>query len=90
MKKSKYLIAALPLFTVILIQLVGVMIERHETCVIFSKIAEPCIIKGIDLHWFANLAFFNFLFGWLFAIWSILKIARYLGQDLPKPWGMNS
>jgi len=87
MKKVKYLISSLPLLIVSIIHLVALQLEKHNTCVVYSKLSEPCLINNVDFDWFITLAFFNLLFGWLIAIYSIFKIGKLLGQDLPKPWG---
>ena len=89
MNKSKYLLAALPFFIVVSIWLIAYMLDGSESCEISIKEKKPCIIYNIDLalSWFSAVFVFNFFFGWLFALWSLLKIGKLLGQDLPKPWG---
>lgn len=89
MIKSKYFIALLPLLIAVAIHLVGLYLDSMESCTIFSKLIKPCLVSGVDLSWFGTIATFNLALGWGAGIWSIFRIGRLLGQDLPPPWGSH-
>lgn len=87
MNKIKYIIVLAPLILVVAIHLIGLHLDGVASCTIFSKVKEPCLAYGFDLSWFGTLATFNLIIGWVVGIYSILRFARLLGQDLPRPWG---
>ena len=89
MNKKEYLWAGAPAILVTLIILLAVVIDKVGECTMFSLYRNPCTLYGVNLMWFADLAFFTVLLGWIFVISSIMKIAKLLGRDLPKPWGKN-